>query len=59
MNDIVATVEMWFDRYTRSWVVQRRNSEGDQVGSADYTGTKAGAVLVRNARMTEVGQDAK
>jgi hypothetical protein len=59
MNDIVATVECWYDRHTRSWVIQRRNSEGDQVGAADYIGTKAGAVVVRRSRETEVGQPAK
>lgn len=54
--EIIATVEMWYDRCTRSWVIQRRNAAGDQVGNADYVGTKAGAIHVRDQRRREVGQ---
>ena len=36
----IASVEMWYDRHTTSWVVQRKDSEGNQIGSADYVYTK-------------------
>ncbi len=33
-------VEKWYDKYTKSWVVQKLDSEGNQVGRADYVYTK-------------------
>lgn len=37
-------VEYWHDSHTKSWVVQRKNNRGDQIGSADYVGSKKEAL---------------
>lgn len=38
----IKQIAYWYDRGTQSWVVQSLNADGDQVGDADYCGTKAG-----------------
>lgn len=43
------TIEVWYDRYTHSWVVQTKDSEGNQTGpnsdgSASYVFTRDEAV---------------
>lgn len=32
--------DLWYDRYTRSWVAQLKDAEGNQVGDAEYTAHK-------------------
>lgn len=39
------SVETWWDRYSRNWVTQTKDAEGNQVGSADYSGEKLGAAI--------------
>jgi len=43
-NHVCATmqyvVDYWYDRHTRSWVVQCVDSQGNQVGEARYVYTK-------------------
>ena len=34
------TIDKWYDRKTRSWVIQIKNKEGFQLGEAQYFGTK-------------------
>ncbi len=38
------TVTRWYDRATRSWVVQRKDAAGNQIGDAYYAGVKSDAV---------------
>ncbi len=33
----------WYDRQTRSWVTQLKDRIGNQVGEAQYNGSKTGA----------------
>ncbi len=33
-------VDYWYDSNTKSWVVQRKNNRGDQIGNADYVYSK-------------------
>lgn len=40
LDETVVTIEYWYDRKTRSWVVQTKTKEGFQVGEADYVGTR-------------------
>ncbi len=40
-------VEHWYDKHTRSWVVQKKDKEGNQVGAADYVGRKHEAESLR------------
>ncbi len=37
------TVQNWYDRKTRSSVVQVLDAEGNQMGDADYSGCRASA----------------
>jgi hypothetical protein len=34
------TVEKWYDRRGRNFVVQVNDPQGNQIGDADYSGTK-------------------
>lgn len=40
-------VEHWYDKHTRSWVVQRMDKQGNQIGSADYVGSRKEAENLR------------
>lgn len=37
-------VARWYDRQTKSWVVQRKDAEGNQVGEADYVYSREEAI---------------
>lgn len=37
-------VEHWYDSNTKSWVVQRKNNRGDQIGNSDYVGSEREAL---------------
>jgi len=49
------TVLRWYDRATRSTVIQTLDASGNQVGEADYSGNKQsadfahGAILKKNS----------
>lgn len=43
MSRAVVSVDKWYDRHSRSWVVQRKDADDQQVGPAHYSGTKRGA----------------
>ncbi|TVY09920.1 hypothetical protein [Paenibacillus cremeus] len=38
-----AKVDKWYDRGTRSWVVQLKDHEGNQIGDAIYVASKSEA----------------
>lgn len=40
MDYTVTNIDAWYDRHSRSWVIQKLNKDGYQVGDADYTGTR-------------------
>lgn len=40
----VYTVDRWYDRHTRSWVIQIKDADNFQVGPAVYVNTKSGAI---------------
>ena len=42
------TVDVWYDRYSRSWVVQEKDADDNQVGDAIYVHTKREAEIERN-----------
>ena len=46
-------VDMWYDRNTRSWVVQLKDERDDQIGDAVYVATKPEAE--REKRLMEHG----
>lgn len=43
-EQIPASVDRWFDRQTRLWVVQLKDTEGIQIGNAYYTADKTDAI---------------
>jgi hypothetical protein len=38
----VAAVELWYNRYERSWVAMKVTREGYQVGASEYEGSREG-----------------
>lgn len=40
------TVDRWYDRNNRSWVVQKKDVNGNQVGEAAYVGSKREAIFI-------------
>lgn len=43
----VTSVDAWYDKHTRLWVVQLLNKDGYQVGDAQYVYGKAEAKAVK------------
>jgi len=43
-DPIPTKVDSWYDRRTRSWIVQLMDEEGNQIGDAYYTGIKEDAI---------------
>ena len=42
---------IWYDRHTRSWVVQLLDDRGNQIGDADFVATKSSAVRCKNLHL--------
>jgi len=40
-------VIMWYDRYTKSWVVQVKDENDNQIGTADYVYSRKEAVIIK------------
>ncbi len=36
-------VDTWWDRYSRNWITQVKDMDGNQIGDADYSGNRYGA----------------
>ena len=39
-------IDRWYDKQSRSWVCQAKDSQGNQYGDAIFAGTKAGAYVI-------------
>lgn len=57
-------VDVWYCRDARSWVVQLKTAEGDQIGEADYVGSRDWAaelggryVLAEGGKISKKGID--
>lgn len=37
------TIFTWYDRQSRNWITQYRDSEGNQIGNAEFSGNKKDA----------------
>ena len=48
-------VERWYDRSTRSWITRVIDSEGNQIGGADYSGNKVCADFVKAIMIKDNG----
>jgi hypothetical protein len=42
------TVENWYDRHSRNSIVRTINTNGDQVGDADYSGNRLSAKFAKD-----------
>ena len=51
---IATKVEKWFDRRSRVWIVQKLDRDGNQIGDAGLSGTKAGADLYEKEFIAEI-----
>lgn len=47
-------IEVWYDRYTNSWVIQRKDSEGNQIDKADYVHSKKKALTYASSHKQEL-----
>ena len=43
-DEKVVSIDTWYDRYTKLWVIQKLNKDGYQVGDADYVYGKQAAM---------------
>lgn len=48
------STQRWYDRATRSWVVQSLNEDGDQVGDATYVHGRGEAIIDESHRRDEI-----
>jgi hypothetical protein len=39
-------IDVWYDRYTNSWVTQLKDHEETQIGEADYVHSKREALAI-------------
>lgn len=54
-SETVATVEKWYDPAVRSWVVQSKDAEGNQVGNATFVYTRREAEEEERVRRIAAG----
>ena len=40
------TIEKWYDQHTKSYVIQKKDKDGNQIGEAIYCGNKEEAVSI-------------
>lgn len=52
-------IDTWYDRSTRSWVVQLKDREGNQIGDAEYTGNKQDRDRIVNMMQAQTGAELK
>ena len=50
------TVDRWYDRHSRNWVVQKMDADGNQIGNAEYVYSKREAILIEVEWKKEMGQ---
>lgn len=43
-DETLACIEVWYDHDIKLWVVQRKNSAGDQIGEVDHYAHKRDAI---------------
>ena len=43
-DETVASIDAWYDRYTKLWVIQKLNKDGYQIGDATYVAGKKAAM---------------
>lgn len=47
-------VDRWYDRKSRSWVIQKLDANGYQIGDAEHSGTRRGAVMIAEEWQREI-----
>jgi len=56
-GDQVKTVwlDKWYDRHTRSWIIQLKDDNDYQIGDAIYCGNKDESIILYNDLLKEYG----
>lgn len=52
-EDIPFSIDMWYNRPERAWVIQLKDEENTQIGDSVYVGTKTEAINQVNRWKTE------
>lgn len=52
-------VDTWYDRHTRSWVVQLKDRDGNQIGDAEYVGNTHDRDRIVNMMQAQTGAEIK
>lgn len=58
-DETVATIDCWYDRHERLWVLQKLNKDGYQVGDAMYVYGKKDAKKFADDLRREYGIETK
>jgi len=54
-EEIPFSIDMWYNRSDKSWVVQVKDEENNQIGDSVYVGTKPEAINQVNRWKEEYG----
>ena len=46
MNEEITTIEYWYDRRSRNWIVQLKDKDDNQIGEAFYSGTRSDCLSI-------------
>ena len=55
IDKTIVKIDCWYDRHQRIWVIQRKNSEGDQIDNAIYAFNKKDAKEITADLIKEYG----
>lgn len=44
MDETIIFIDKWYDKHTKLWVIQCKNKDGDQIGSACYLDKKGAKI---------------
>jgi hypothetical protein len=51
--------ELWYDKHTRSWVVQAMDAEDNQIGKAIYVYSKREAIAEEEIMKLEIAKESE
>jgi hypothetical protein len=55
-NAKITHVEMWYDRHSRNWIVQRKDVNEYQIGDAAFAGTRKDALAAKKRFESDIGK---
>ncbi len=54
-NNIISNIDMWYDHHERTWVLQKKNKNGDQLEEAIYVKDKNIAMNTKKELEESIG----